>query len=114
MTKTSKLQLNQPDATAGSSGPHHAKIIAAAQHGARLDARKREALDVGRWALDVGTAQRERIFRKLAASVLIRRHPTKPRKIRKIVLTFFRGVYKTRDVWGLCLRACMYEFYPLL
>jgi hypothetical protein len=49
MTKTSKLQLNQPDATAGSFGPHHAKIIATAQHRARLDARKREALDVGRW-----------------------------------------------------------------
>jgi len=67
MTKTSKLQLNRPDATAGSSGPHHAKIIATAQHRARLDARKREALDVGRWALDVCTAQRERIFRNLAA-----------------------------------------------
>jgi len=39
MIKTSKLQLNQPDATAVHPDRNHAEIIAAAQHAARLDAR---------------------------------------------------------------------------
>jgi hypothetical protein len=38
MIKTSKLQLNQPDATAAHPDRNHAEIIADAQHAAGLDA----------------------------------------------------------------------------
>jgi hypothetical protein len=38
MIKISKLQLNQPDATAAHPDRNHAEIIADAQHAAGLDA----------------------------------------------------------------------------
>jgi hypothetical protein len=53
-----------------------------------------------------GPHAEEPIFRKPATQArlpseafgVVRRHRPKPREIRKIVLTFFRGVYRTRDV----------------
>ncbi|MFZ3376466.1 MAG: hypothetical protein WA183_13020 [Chthoniobacterales bacterium] len=75
MTKTSKLQLNQPDATSGSGRSHHAEIIPVGQPrsvNVLIQMRKHSMVDIGYWMFADRRAE-ELIFRKPATQARVPR-----------------------------------------